>query len=773
MKTIKLNFLLVIMALGVFTFTSCEDEFTEEDFLDKQAELAASQHSFDLEKLILQYELMRENDSLMRVFQAELANVIRDENTEALRQAGLLSSYTVTIENQGGVPLEGVTVSVGGSNPAARVDAVTDATGQVIIEDIVIGASPITVTAPGFVGVSYILDLYNINYYEDFFVIGERVYPLGRRETSRITLLSADGASGTFATVNGSATIETDLTNSASEVPQDVTIVAYLNGTAYSGGGVSGFFNSSVTMSDFRFIGEGIGSAVVDNTTGRFSMVLPATEGGISYSLMVPDVTDDQTIVIDTRDDVLLAAPELATVPARYGPVNASSFSPSISIAGAKAVFPAPTGAGNGANLTFTVIPRDLNIGFTIDGNTGNTPNSGNVEFNIISDGGTVQISPTAAVATATTPTTPIALQTSIIGDLDLTVAGGVGYTIGEDYDITIDVLSGATVLQTVTVTETAVDDGTGNGVLPTIDETGGNILTNGSDNLNAFGVTGYQVTVVEVAPAVAPTTAATITVTCDCRVDAIQTTTTGVGYSAPITGITFAGGGTGAALPVVDVVATGFEYTIAIDNAGITVPYTILPAVNWYNTTVGSFPDASATATDAISYTEAGTGLAGNLDDLLGINGTGGLALTRTVTNLRTGISYAAPVLEIVEPMAMMASADVDINSDGTIGGLFNEDAGMGYTGVFGVTIMPTLATSPGSGAAVQLFDFSTQGTREVQWSTNWTVTDKGSGYLEELNNGTFGAYSGPTSVYAVSGEVFELTIKYGSGVRLQNVNQ
>ncbi|MEQ8417913.1 MAG: hypothetical protein RIB71_25760 [Imperialibacter sp.] len=772
MKTIKLNFLLVIMALGVFTFTSCEDEFTEEDFLDKQAELAAAQQGFDLEKLILQYELMRENDSLMRVFQAELANVIRDENTEALRQAGLLSSYTLTIEDQGGVPIDSVNVSVGGSNPAARVDVVTSG-GTVVINDIVIGASPITITAPGFVGVSYILDLGSIGYYDDFFVIGERVYPLGRRETSRITLLSANGGSGTFATVNGSASIETDLTNTATEIPQNVTIVAYLNGTSYSGGGVSGLFNSSVTMSDFRFIGEGIGSAVVDNTTGRFSMQLPATEGGISYTLMVPDVTADQTIVIDTRDDVLLAAPELATVPARYGPVNAASFSPAISIAGAKAVFPAPTGAGNGANLTFTVVPRDLNIGFTIDGNAGTTPNSGNVEFDIISDGGTVQISPTAAVATATTPTTPIALQTSIIGDLDLTVAGGVGYTIGEDYDITIDVLSGATVLQTVTVTETAVDDGTGNGVLPTIDETGGNILTNGSDNLNAFGVTGYQVTVVEVAPAVAPTTAATITVTCDCRVDAIQTTTTGVGYSAAITGITFAGGGTGAALPVVDVVATGFEYTIAIDNTGITVPYTILPAVNWYNTTVASFPDASATDTDVISYTEAGTGLSGNLDDLLGINGTGGLALTRTVTNLRTGFSYAAPVLEIVEPMAMMASADVDINSDGTIGGLFNEDGGMGYTGVFGVTIMPTLATSPGTGAAVQLFDFTTQGTREVQWSTNWTVTDKGSGYLEELNNSAFGAYSGPTSVYAISGEVFELTVKYGSGMRLQNVNQ
>ncbi|MEQ9101273.1 MAG: hypothetical protein RIF36_05645 [Imperialibacter sp.] len=772
MKTIKLNFLLVIMALGVFTFTSCEDEFTEEDFFNKQAELAASQQSFDLEKLILQYELMRENDSLMAVFSNQLAGMLKDENTEALRQAGLLASYTLTIENQGGAPLEGVTVSVGGSNPAARVDAVTDATGQVIINDIVIGASPVQVTLAGFVGVSYILDLGTISSGEEYFQIGSYIYPLGRHETTRIVLLSADGASGTFATVNGTATIETDLTNSASEVPQDVTIVAYLDGTDFDYESAQNFFHSSVDIYDVRFSGEGIGSAIVDNTTGRFSMLLPANENGISYTLMVPDVTADQTIVIDTRDD-LPVTPELATVPARYGPVNGGTFSPSISIAGAKAVFPAPTGAGNGANLTFTVVPRDLNIGFTIDGNAGTTPNSGNVEFDIISDGGTVQISPTAAVATATTPTTPIALQTSIIGDLDLTVAGGVGYTIGEDYDITIDVLSGATVLQTVTVTETAVDDGTGNGVLPTIDETGGNILTNGSDNLNAFGVTGYQVTVVEVAPAVAPTTAATITVTCDCRVDAIQTTTTGVGYSAGITGITFAGGGTGAALPVVDVVATGFEYTIAIDNTGITVPYTILPDVNWYNTTVASFPDASATDTDVISYTEAGTGLSGNLDDLLGINGTGGLALTRTVTNLRTGFSYAAPVLEIVEPMAMMASADVDINSDGTIGGLFNEDGGMGYTGVFGVTIMPTLATSPGTGAAVQLFDFTTQGTREVQWSTNWTVTDKGSGYLEELNNSAFGAYSGPTSVYAISGEVFELTVKYGSGMRLQNVNQ
>ncbi|MEQ8686288.1 MAG: hypothetical protein RIE86_13405, partial [Imperialibacter sp.] len=139
MKTIKLNFLLVIMALGVFTFTSCEDEFTEEDFLNKQAELAAAQQNFNLEKLILEYQLMRQNDSAMAVFSAELANLVSDENREALRQAGLIVSYTLTVENQGGVPIDSAAVSIGGNNPVARRDLATSG-GQIVIEDLPVGS---------------------------------------------------------------------------------------------------------------------------------------------------------------------------------------------------------------------------------------------------------------------------------------------------------------------------------------------------------------------------------------------------------------------------------------------------------------------------------------------------------------------------------------------------------------------------------------------------------------------------------------------------------
>ncbi|MEQ8534227.1 MAG: carboxypeptidase-like regulatory domain-containing protein, partial [Imperialibacter sp.] len=444
MKTIKLNFLLVIMALGVFTFTSCEDEFTEEDFLDKQAELAAAQQSFDLEKLILEYELMRENDSLMRVFQAELANIIRDENAEALRQAGLLSSYTVTVENQGGAPLEGVTVSVGGSNPAARVDALTDATGQVIIEDIVIGASPVQVTLTGFVGVSYILDLGNINFNDDYHTIGDRVYPLGRRETSRITLLSADGASGTFGTVKGTATIEVDVTNLTPEIPQDVTIVAYLNGTSYSGGSPTSFYNSSVTMSDFRFIGEGIGSAVVDNATGAWSMLLPATEGGITYNFQLPTITADQRIAIDERDEVAIA-PEYATVPTMFGPA-AGSYDYVNPVSGATAVFTAAPAQGTGFGLTYTQVARALDAGVNTGTGQNNTfVNNTDVSvgadvYRMTSRGSALSTSPTATADGGNGTGTDATFTTAIFGRITAIgiAAAGTGFAVNDQDQMTV-----------------------------------------------------------------------------------------------------------------------------------------------------------------------------------------------------------------------------------------------------------------------------------------------------------------------------------------------
>ncbi|WOK05781.1 carboxypeptidase-like regulatory domain-containing protein [Imperialibacter roseus] len=770
MKTIKLNFLLVIMALGVFTFTSCEDEFTEEDFFDKQAELAATKHGYDLEKLILQYELSRANDSLMRVFQTQLTDAINDENAEALRQAGLLSSYTLTVENQGGTPIEGATISLAGSNAAAgRVDAVTDATGQAIFTDVVIGDNPVQISAPGFVGVSYILQLGSINNGTDYLLINSKVYPLGRSETSRITLLSADGASGTFATINGTATIETDVTNETSEVPQDVTIIAYLNGTAFSGGGVGGFYNGSASLGDFRFIGEGVGSAVVDNATGAWSMLLPATESGISYTLQAPTLTANQAIVIDTRNGKSIT-PELASVPTRFG-ANVNE-SPAVAISGARAVFPAPTGAGNGANLTFAPFARDINFTLDIDGNTG-TDNVNNIEFDIRSEGGTFQTSPTAAITTATAPTTAAVLTTSLLGDLDLTVSGGVGYTIGEDYDITINVLAGATVLGTVTVTETAVDDGAGNGVLPAITEAGNFLLDDDDDDVNFFGITGYSVTVTEVAPAVAPTTAATITVTCDCVVDQVQTSTTGVGYTTAISGITFSGGG-GTAFPIVAVLGTGFQYSVAIDNTGITVPYTIFPEFGWY---LSSISDPLDDFDSDVSFTEAGSGLTGeDFNDLVGIDGSGNIVLTRTVTNLRTDISYRAPVVEVVEPTAMIAFADVEIDDNGHVIDLFNVDEGSGYNVIFGVTITPTLATSPGTGAAVLLSNFSILSTGEVEWNGDYTITDEGSGYLQELNPGFNDGvinFSTTTTINAVSGSVFDVKLIYGTGERLEDVNQ
>lgn len=788
MKTTKINLLLLLLTLGMFAFTSCEDEFTEEDFLEMQAELAESQRAFDLEKLILEYSLIRENDSASMVFSQQLTAYVKEleaaqetENIEALRQAGLLASYTLTVEDQRGLPIEGATVSVGGNNAAGRIDATSDATGQAIVQDIVVGASPVQVTASGFVGVSYILDLGSINYGVDYFTMGDKIYPLGRHETIRVTLLSSDGASGTFSTVTGTATIETDLTNTTREIPQNATVVAYIDGASAGGA----FYASSVSTYDFRFIGEGVGSASINNTTGAWSMQLPANEAGINYTFSYSEITADQTLAIQSRNGVAVS-PEYAVVPTRFGPSANASYDGIPSVAGASVVFDAPPAQGTGFNLTFTQVARPLFTStgdVTFDGAIEGSPDGSNTIFRLNNRGAGYSTSPNITVDGGNGTGTDASIVASINGRITgISVpTGGANYAVGDQLTIRVEPRNagGSNVMPdsdpftfgtqdyfdfTVTVNSIGLA-----GALPaTLDLPSGSVLGVTTNAKFGFGVASYNVSVVANTGIGAGATLAVSGATAS--VDEIRFSNGGSGYTGPAT-ITVSGGNGLGGSPTQASMSMGsmaFEYSIAPNNTSAS-GYRVLPGLRYEYTTNGG----TVSKTDNITAYESDNSTINGSPTLSGAMelSSGTIVFRNTGLVHRTLFTRTAPVAEVVAVPAITATATVGINSTtGAVNGVFVSDAGRGYSAQFGATIVPTIAGAPGSGASVTIpngsFNFDAA-SGEVTYNFGGVNFAGGSGYLPNLNRATFVSFTAPSSLSAVSGRTYVVEVFYGTGAR------
>lgn len=771
MKKNKLIRLLLFFLIGAFVFAACEDEFTEEDFLNLQSELAANQ-------LILEYKLARENDSAAMVFQQQLATFIKnmkdESNMEALRQAGLLVSYSIIVEDQGGNPIEGATISVGNSSPSAgRVVATTDATGEATVKDVVIGSNIAEISAAGFVPVYYVVDFGGINEGDEFVVVGEDIYPLGRSETTGVVLISSDGAAGSFATVSGTLTAETDLTNTTPEVLADLTVRAI-----YSGG--SGVFyndNPNATIDYFRFASDNIGTATVDNTTGAWTMTLPAQDGGLFYQFEVPAVQTTQRLVITERNGVALDFPEEAEVPVNFDP-NGSYTTSIPSISGAKIEFSAPTAAGRGARVDLTIVPRSI-FPAVSDGQTLNTMfDSDNVKMILRSRGSGLQASP-SFVLSGGGATTQATLSASLEGTLNTptVVNEGAGYDVstpltirftpvgsGNSYDFTVTLDGDGTLPATL------VPSGVGQNLFAV----GTNVFTTSTDF--GFDITSFSV-LVDPNDAHNETTPASVTVSCNCQLDEVTTTNGGIDYTGtPSLAITV---GSGVA-PVLEILDVAFQHSITLNNTGVTVPYNLRPSISWQSITgISNF----TTTNTLVQFVENGNTLTSfTLNDIITPNASGNLVFNRSSLNaagngLRTlEFSYQTPVVVVDEPEARAAKASVTVDANGKVTGLVVTDVGEGYLEAPTATISSIGDNVPGSGATVALTGFTSQDSGEITWAGTYTITSAGSNFVTQanryLNYGTASSFTGTTSLWVYPDAEYNVLLNYGTGLRLENVD-
>jgi hypothetical protein len=762
MKTIKLNFLLVIMALGVFTFTSCEDEFTEEDFLDKQAELAATQHGYDLEKLMLEASLARENDSAQQALQQAIVDYQKAGNEEALAKAGLLLSYTVRIESDG-KPVEGATISMSNATTGGRtMDAVSDASGNATITSgVPVGRNVIRFSGTGYYSMRGVVEFDPMGEDGDYAVVGNIIYPIGRNESSTLEVFSSDA--GSVATVKGVVTIETDLTNGAAEIPQGLVISATFDVEADAE--VSG-----TPIESLKFESSSIGSAAVDAETGAYTLMLPARLDGINYDLEYSTLTLDQKIAITYRDDDKLAAPEYAMVPTRFITDGEGGASDVVEVSGARIVFPAPPAAGLGLKASaFTVIPQSMPA-TSVNFAESDFYETGNYVYKLGTRGAVKQI-PTMAITGggATTNAQATATIKGYTTSVSITAAG-TGYGDAQNVTVTVSMAdaSDAIIDNIFTVTVKSNADGT----LPV---SAINMLTadpsgSGFNSANPFE---FDEDMTKLVATIGGTgTGATASVEYTGYLYGFDVTSAGQNLTSAPT-ITFTGGGTGATVPTVTVPFVYSEYEFTLDNSANTVAYSVLPAdINFIITDdVENGLLESSTEDEIYSLVDDDEDY---ILDYVKVNN--GQVVPEFLGDKFRIWSFTMPTMVVTPNTVETASAVAIINEDGQLEDIMITSYGEGYASPFTAEIVVPIEGAPGTGAAITLTDFYNSSDGSINWDGFWFISAPGSGYLQNLNQAFIeeGAKSFDADYWSVTlkpGDVIINNVDYGTGERLQNV--
>ncbi|WP_435622535.1 carboxypeptidase-like regulatory domain-containing protein [Flagellimonas sp.] len=791
-KNIFLNTLLGTMILGTLA-VGCKDDFTEEDLLNANIEAAEQQ---EIDKA--------------------------DRAAAAINAAGELLSYSVKVVSSNNEPVAGASVTLQaaaqtgeGGDPQT---VTTDANGEAFFGRAVIGGNILSIAADGFLDITASVDFGSISEGVHFRIIDGVVVPTPVTESSIVPLLS-DASGDETATISGVVTIETDLTNNTPEVPQDLTLRASLPNFANQFN-VAGSINLEIYSFDS---GLGIGTATVDNTTGEYTMNVPATEGGLSVEIYVPDVSADQRLAIAYRNGERLDRPEYVDIPTNFGPNQSYDGVPYVP--GAIWTFDQPEAAGQGFDFTYTPLGRNIEDGvydledfltpdymndyeiirttslgsgytnaplLTFDDQTGSGAYGwGNIEIAI--DGLTLD------VAGAQLPPND--------NDLFALVYDVVRPTLDENGNIVLvtEVSGGGeAIFLTISTNE-------GGGISQTaVDEALSDAIAQGftgfepNDLFQLKEIDGFITNLRFISNNGNPQAEILVSSMAVGRVYEFVVDDGGEGYTDPtfvfshpenglvmvdeddidndgdntdLVSLDSRGSGPMAHANInVDQFAT--RWIMTPDNSGVTVPYTTLPSDLDYEYENVDPDGNSFNTNDHISDADFGNPQ-GSLLGALEVDANGHIQFIDQITELFATDEFSAsmPRTLIEEPQAVAARVDIDWIGVDDNGGITSydddvEEYGAGYTEQFTVTVEPAAVGAPGTDALVNLTDGQFTESGEYEWDGDYEIKAGGSGYLQELNVQNFKGYSGDDFNQQVfPGETYFFNIEYGTGDKQEDV--
>lgn len=726
--------LLMLLGVGVLA-TSCDDDFSEEDLLNAQNDLVNARQ-----------------DS------------IKAQNVAALNAAGELVGLQLKIVDTDGNGVEGLSVSMAASLGSGGLDeqtTTTNAAGLALFNRVAIGGNVISISGGSIIPVTLEADFGSIQQGVHYQIVNGVIIPTPVTESAIVTVL---GAIASTATVQGTVTIETDVTNTSAEFPDGVTIVADFDDNLTS--------ESSFNMSYFFATNDNalnLGSADVDPTTGAYSMSVPA---GVRFDLIVPNVSATQRIAVAEINDVDLDRPEYLDVNTNFGPdwniFNYSSDFYNIpAITGAIITFNAPEAPGEGFTLGgLARVGRSIpafDFGDEDDFTTPGEPSS-DIVMQVTNRGNGYTTTPTVTVGDAgsgTGATAEAYLEWMYTSATVTTV--GTGLIADGNYTVTISYLDEdsnpffadnfiATANASGEIGQAEITAGLNAGTGPGFEE-------NNWDEISDQ-VTGFEISFAGGGAGTAVGMG---------RLESVFITDGGDGYTLP--SFTISGGGA-TTQAVLNVMQFGTQWTLDVDNSGVTTPYPLLPSDIYFTYIEVDDDDRFSTTETSIENDE--TGNTDDIIDLLTVDGSGNLQwLDQTASYITDFTSHEMPAVVVVKNEANIASADIYnfyISEEGGVTDIDVDETGSGYNSEIVMTIEPSAVGAPGSGATIiPLFgDFNASG--EYEWFGDFEITNEGTGYLENLNQAIAERnYSFPSvsNITLRSGDTKVIDIDYGTGVK------
>ena len=678
-------------------------------------------------------------------------------------------SFLASIQDDKGEPIAGATVTLEtlGDSATATLTATSDANGKAMFANVPSGGHLLTIEAEGHLTASGIADFIWREGY-NYTVTNELVVGIPVTESAIIPLYPTEPNTENAATIKGTVVVESNLTNTAPEAVDGITIAADLSSlVSVSSDGMS--------IRGYQFRGHSSFGCATTDANGDYTMMVPASKYGSFISLLFPEIELNQTVVATEQNSVPFAAPQALQIPTTFGPeVYYSATIPNVS--GVTATFPAPPASGAGFTLSnFTMIPRDWSAFFNVS-DTQEMPVAGDgVHVQVTSWGEGYEFSPTVEVDDANSDVT-----ISVDADLAVGISG---------YNLT-STITGLTPNDEVFVSLFYEDEfGFANFVnsIPVSTDGSGaitqSLLTAGidaaiADEEDGFGTNVFKTNeVVDSIYMVFPGTGGDGTVISTSRVHRLSFGGFGTDYINPTHTIT--GGSPNTALSFT--LTFGSNWSFELDNSGISEGYVILPTIEYEYLEVASGQSNIDYFTSS-SVTNPNTESGGVFSTFLEVNGSGEIALK----SLQSGsqLLYTS-VVSIEQPRVLvenvkheMASASVSVSTDGEVTGLSISNTGIGYDDKFEVTIAPTVASLPGSGAEVTLVggEYNNQ---EFEWFGGFRVPNCGANYARFANQilsydyrtqfTTSGQYQG---FEVQAGETIVRDVNYGTGRQSIDIN-
>lgn len=699
--------------------------------------------------------------------------IVEEPNIQAqidlLNTSGEFLDFNLMVVEDGN-PIEAATVEMIASlnGEQKTVSATTDAEGMVYIDNLTIGGNILKISKEGY---STMLGVINFRFEKgyNYEIVDGSVLPIAKNESAIVPLFSGDSESS--ATITGRVTIETDLTNNTYEFPEGVQIAANLTEYIISQ-------SEGVNISEFTMNTNGNYGTTTIAADGTYELKVPAKADGATISLLIPEITKDQTLYAYGTEAEPSDVPQLLTIATSYGP-EIYNYSQTPSISGVKVDFNEPNGLGSGLKISnIRKAGRPFTSSYFYPG------------INVIESG--IKYSFDAGQGYESIPTVEITDENGTgaeaFANLDYAIAGitldstFTGYFSGQYaylefiYEYT-DQYNGNTYQNSFRGLSIYADDNgeiTQQAITSIIDqriEYGYSGYGNYYDNSYNTQITDFY------AQIYVPSVDDYVRIdglNMNTRINGIQFYSYGEGYINPTLAIVGGNPTTPASFTIHNYAN---YYTFDLDNSQITNPYTALTfdvEIEYYSANSGS-ENAQVTTLVYDNY----TGQNDQIKDFLTVTTDGQIALANENYSLRTRyLSYREPSFYITDHEAVKPSAGANVNADGEITNLYVYTHGYGYSDKPEITISPVIEGIGGSGASVQARGGSYY-SNLYSWNGAYDIVSSGSGYVGQLNQSAsvFGSYlpfstSASNVIKAVTGQSYVRNIDYGTGARTVKIN-